>query len=153
MQIMADKGILKRDESQMKHIYHVAEEEQKTKDHLLDRFINSVYQGSAGKLVMQLLGNKKASKDELDSIRKMLDQWITNSISPLKHNAMSLAILYQNFTDQLMGALCNMLIHSLWQGLILAAVAGLIVVCTKKASPTLRYNLLVGALLLFVTGS
>jgi bla regulator protein BlaR1 len=66
---------------------------------------------------------------------------------------MSLAILYQNFTDQLMGALCNMLIHSLWQGLILAAVAGLIVVCTKKASPTLRYNLLVGALLLFVTGS
>jgi BlaI family penicillinase repressor len=74
MQIMADKGILKRDESQMKHIYHVAEEEQKTKDHLLDKFINSVYQGSAGKLVMQLLGNKKASKDELDSIRKMLDQ-------------------------------------------------------------------------------
>jgi BlaI family penicillinase repressor len=74
MQIMADKGILKRDESQMKHIYHVAEEEQKTKDHLLDRFIDSVYQGSAGKLVMQLLGNKKASKDDLDSIRKMLDQ-------------------------------------------------------------------------------
>ena len=74
MQIMADKGILKRDESQMKHVYHVAEEEQKTKDHLLDKFIDSVYQGSAGKLVMQLLGNKKASKDELDSIRKMLDQ-------------------------------------------------------------------------------
>jgi predicted transcriptional regulator len=74
MQIMTDKGILKRDESQMKHIYHVAEEEQKTKDHLLDRFIDSVYQGSAGKLVMQLLGNKKASKDDLDSIRKMLDQ-------------------------------------------------------------------------------
>lgn len=74
MQIMADKGILKRDQSQMKHIYHVAEEEQKTKDHLLNRFIDSVYQGSVGKLVMQLLGNKKASKEELDSIRKMLDQ-------------------------------------------------------------------------------
>jgi BlaI family penicillinase repressor len=72
MQIMADKGILKRDESQMKHIYHVAEAEEKTKDHLLDKFIDSVYQGSAGKLVMQLLGNKKASKEELDIIREML---------------------------------------------------------------------------------
>src|SRR6195952_3341981 len=65
MQIMADKGSLKRDESQMKHIYHVAEDEQKTKDHLVDRFVDSVYQGSAGKLVMQLLGNQKASKEEL----------------------------------------------------------------------------------------
>src|ERR1700748_2312717 len=43
MQIMTDKSILKRDESQMKHIYHVTEEEQKTQDHLLDRFIDSVY--------------------------------------------------------------------------------------------------------------
>ena len=74
MQIMAEKRILKRDESQMKHIYHVIEAEQKTKDHLLDRFIDSVYQGSAGKLVMQLLGNKKASKEDLDSIRQMLDK-------------------------------------------------------------------------------
>ncbi|MES2810125.1 MAG: BlaI/MecI/CopY family transcriptional regulator [Bacteroidota bacterium] len=73
MQIMADKGILKRDESQMKHVYRVAEEEDKTKDHLLDRFIDTVFQGSAGKMVMQLLGNKKATKDDLDSIRKMLD--------------------------------------------------------------------------------
>lgn len=74
MQIMADKGILNSDKSQMKHVYHVSEAEEKTKDHLLDKFIDSVYQGSAGKLVMQLLGNKKASKEDLDSIRKMLDQ-------------------------------------------------------------------------------
>jgi BlaI family penicillinase repressor len=74
MQIMADKGILKRDESQMKHIYHVAEAEEKTKDHLLNKFIDSVYQGSASKLVMQLLGNKKASADDLASIREMLDK-------------------------------------------------------------------------------
>jgi len=74
MQIMADKSIVKRDESQMKHIYHVVEEEQKTKSHLLDKFVDSVYQGSAGKLVMQLLGNKKASKEDLASIREMLDK-------------------------------------------------------------------------------
>ncbi|WCT10216.1 BlaI/MecI/CopY family transcriptional regulator [Mucilaginibacter jinjuensis] len=72
MQIMADKGILKRDESQMKHIYSVVEEEQKTKAHLLDKFVDSMYKGSAGKLVMQLLGNKKASQQELQDIKDLL---------------------------------------------------------------------------------
>ncbi len=74
MQIMADKGIVKRDERQMKHIYHVAEEEQKTKSQLLDKFVDSVYQGSAGNLVMQLLGNKKASKKDIASIKEILDK-------------------------------------------------------------------------------
>jgi BlaI family penicillinase repressor len=74
MQIMADKGIVKRDESQMKHIYHVVEEKQKTQSHLLDKFVDSVYQGSAGKLVMQLLGNQKASQEDLARIREMLDK-------------------------------------------------------------------------------
>lgn len=72
MQIMAEKGLLYRDESQMKHIYSVVEEEQKTKEHLLDKFVNTMYKGSPSKLVMQLLGNKKASKEELDEIKEIL---------------------------------------------------------------------------------
>lgn len=72
MQIMSEKGLLNRDESQMKHIYSVAEDEQKTKAHLLDKFVNTMYKGSASKLVMQLLGNKKASKEELKEIREIL---------------------------------------------------------------------------------
>ena len=74
MQIMADKGILVRDERQMKHVYQVAQEEQKTKSQLLDKFVVSVYQGSAGKLVMQLLGNKKASKEDIAAIKRILDK-------------------------------------------------------------------------------
>ncbi len=74
MQIMTEKGILKRDESQMKHVYHVAEEEQKAKTILLDKFVDSMYQGSTGKLVMQLLGNKKTSKEDLNAIREMLNK-------------------------------------------------------------------------------
>lgn len=72
MQIMSEKGLLKRDESQMKHIYSVAEEEQKTKAYLLDKFVNTMYQGSASKLVLQLLGNKKASEAELKEIKDIL---------------------------------------------------------------------------------
>ncbi|AHM63309.1 CopY family transcriptional repressor [Flammeovirgaceae bacterium 311] len=72
MQIMVDKGLLQRDESSMKHVYRVAEAEAKTKDALLDKFIDTMYQGSAGKLMMQLLGNKKTSEAELKAIKEMI---------------------------------------------------------------------------------
>jgi BlaI family penicillinase repressor len=72
MQIMTDKGILKRDESQMKHIYIPVEAEQKTKDQLLNRFVNTLYKGSASSLVMQVLGNAETSKEDLDSIKELL---------------------------------------------------------------------------------
>jgi BlaI family penicillinase repressor len=74
MQIMFEKGLLTRDESQMKHVYSPAEEEKKTKSFLLDRFIASMYNGSAKDLMMQLIGNKKASKKELEAIRELLDK-------------------------------------------------------------------------------
>lgn len=73
MQIMTEKGILKRDESQMKHIYIPVEAESKTKDQLLDRFVNTLYKGSASQLMMQLLGNEKTSKGDIDAIKKMLN--------------------------------------------------------------------------------
>jgi bla regulator protein BlaR1 len=56
-------------------------------------------------------------------------------------------------SDRLVRALCDTLMHSLWQGVLLAAVAGLIVICTRKASSALRYNLLVSALTLFAVGA
>jgi BlaI family penicillinase repressor len=84
MQIMAEKGILKRDESQMKHIYIPVEAEQKTKGQLLDRFVNTLYKGSASQLMMQLLGNEKTSKDELDEIKKCsINLLIKNKINIL----------------------------------------------------------------------
>lgn len=74
MQIMVDKGLLKRDESSMKHVYMVAQAEEKTKNHLLDKFIDTMYSGSAGKLMMQLLGNKKTSREELQAIKEMIEK-------------------------------------------------------------------------------
>jgi predicted transcriptional regulator len=72
MQIMSEKGLLTRDESNMKHIYSAAEEESKTKYFLLERFVNTIYNGSASNLMMQLLGNKKTSKKEIEAIKEMI---------------------------------------------------------------------------------
>jgi BlaI family transcriptional regulator, penicillinase repressor len=74
MQIMADKGILVRDETNMKHIYAPAHPEEKVKGQLLNRFVDSLYNGSSANLVMQLLGNKKPSRKELEAIRELLDK-------------------------------------------------------------------------------
>lgn len=74
MQIMVEKGLLKRDETRMKHVYIVAQEENKTKSFLLNRFVEVMYNGSAGKLLMQLLGSNKPSKKELKKIRELLDK-------------------------------------------------------------------------------
>ncbi len=74
MQIMAEKGILKRDESQMKHIYMPVEAEEKTKGLLLDRFVNTLYKGSASNLMMQLMGNEKTSSEDIKAIKELLNK-------------------------------------------------------------------------------
>jgi BlaI family transcriptional regulator, penicillinase repressor len=56
----------------MKHIYSAAEEESKTKEFLLERFVNTMYNGSVSNLMMQLLGNKKTSKKELEAIKDLI---------------------------------------------------------------------------------
>ena len=55
-------------------------------------------------------------------------------------------------SPQIAKALSNTFIYSLWQGLILAAIAGLIILLTQKIASRWRYNLLVASLVLFFSG-
>lgn len=72
MQLMAEKGLLLRDDSQMKHVYSPAEKEEKMKGHILQKFVDAMYKGSHSKLLIQLLGDDKTTKDDLDEIRQLL---------------------------------------------------------------------------------
>ena len=74
MQIMLEKQLLTRNADSMTHIYAAAVEEGKTKGELLDKFVSNLFEGSASKLILQLLGNKKTLPGELEAIRKMLDE-------------------------------------------------------------------------------
>ncbi|ALL07938.1 BlaI/MecI/CopY family transcriptional regulator [Pedobacter gandavensis] len=73
MQIMAEKGLVIRDTSSKTHIYRALVNQEKTQQHLVSKMIDNVFNGSAARLVMQALGNHSASKDEIDSIKKYLD--------------------------------------------------------------------------------
>lgn len=73
MQVMTEKGMLERDETNMKHIYRVILEEEKTKKTMLERFVESIYNGSPSSLMLALLDDK-TSKEELQKIKELLNQ-------------------------------------------------------------------------------
>jgi predicted transcriptional regulator len=72
MLIMLDKGFVTKDASQMTHIYRAAAEEDKTKSMLLDRVVDNIFNGSASSLMMQLVGNKKLSPEEMEEFRELI---------------------------------------------------------------------------------
>jgi predicted transcriptional regulator len=75
MQIMTEKGLLLRDDSQFKHIYRPALTEEKAQKQLVGELLEKAFSGSAEKLVMRALSAKKVSAKELASIKKMLDDF------------------------------------------------------------------------------
>ena len=77
MQIMYEKGLVTRTSEGAKgrsHIYYAAVKEAQVSRHLLNNFVDRVFQGSVAKLVMRALGNAKTSKEELEQIRAFLDK-------------------------------------------------------------------------------
>lgn len=74
MQIMNEKGLVKRDDSIKTHIYQPAVSKEKTQKHLLGKMINTLFGGSATDLVIQALGSHKATADELEEIQKLLTE-------------------------------------------------------------------------------
>lgn len=72
MQNMAAKKIVRRKPDGKKHIYMPVLKQQETQNLLIDKFLNATFSGSASKLVMQVLGNHKTSKEELKRIRELI---------------------------------------------------------------------------------
>jgi predicted transcriptional regulator len=74
MQIMFEKGLLKRDEAQRSHVYKASVSEAQTQRQVVGHLLDRLFAGSAPKLVMQALAAKKATPADLAEIRKLLDE-------------------------------------------------------------------------------
>lgn len=72
MLIMLDKGFVTKDTSQMTHVYKAVADEGKTKAFMLDRVVDNLFNGSASSLMMQLLGNKKVSPQEMEEFKELI---------------------------------------------------------------------------------
>ncbi|TAH20941.1 MAG: BlaI/MecI/CopY family transcriptional regulator [Cytophagales bacterium] len=74
MQIMHEKGLISRDDTAKTHIFTAVATESDTQKQLLDRFMDSVFRGSAMKMVMQALGNQHTTAEEIAEIKKLIDE-------------------------------------------------------------------------------
>ena len=74
MQIMFEKGLVTRDDSERSHVYRAKQKEQMTQRQLLTDLLSRAFGGSTEKLVLQALSAKKATKDELAEIRRLLNE-------------------------------------------------------------------------------
>jgi BlaI family penicillinase repressor len=73
LQIMTEKGLVRRDESDRTHVYHARLTEEQTQRQLIRDLLDRAFGGSSSKLVMQALAARRASAEELVEIRRLLD--------------------------------------------------------------------------------
>ncbi len=74
LQIMAEKGLVRRDEAQRAHIYKAANPQEWTQRQLAGDLLRRAFDGSARSLMMGALSARKVSKQELAELRKLLDE-------------------------------------------------------------------------------
>ena len=74
LQIMTEKGLVSRDESDRTHVYQARLTEEQTQRQLVSDLLDRAFDGSASKLVMQALASTRATPDELTEIRQLIDR-------------------------------------------------------------------------------
>ena len=75
MQIMTAKGTVRRDEQQRAHVYEAVQPAEKTKRQLAADVLQRVFDGSASELMMHALAGRKTSKEEVEELRRLLDEY------------------------------------------------------------------------------
>jgi BlaI family transcriptional regulator, penicillinase repressor len=75
LQIMTDKGLVERDESQRPQIYRARYSQQQTQRQLLRDLLERAFGGSVKALVLQAMASKRSSKEELEAIESLLDRF------------------------------------------------------------------------------
>jgi BlaI family penicillinase repressor len=78
LQIMTTKGTVRRNETQRAHVYEACLPAEQTKRQLAGDVLQRVFEGSASQLMMHALAGNKASRDEIEEIRRLLDEYERN---------------------------------------------------------------------------
>jgi BlaI family transcriptional regulator, penicillinase repressor len=74
LQIMHEKGLVTRQKSGKLHLYKAVASQEHTRQFILDKMIQTVFQGSSMQLVMSALGSKRSSKEDLKEIKRYLEK-------------------------------------------------------------------------------
>lgn len=75
LQIMTTKGTVRRNETQRAHVYEACLPAEQTKRQIAGDMLQRVFEGSASQLMMHALAGRKASRQEIDELRRLLSQY------------------------------------------------------------------------------
>jgi BlaI family transcriptional regulator, penicillinase repressor len=75
LQIMTEKGSVRRNEDERAHVYEACEPAEKIKGRLAGDVLQRVFEGSASELMMHALEGRKTSHEEIEELRRMLDEY------------------------------------------------------------------------------
>jgi BlaI family penicillinase repressor len=75
LQIMTAKGLVTRTEEQRAHVYSATQPAEATKQQFASDVLQRVFRGSASQLMQHVLSGKRGSKEEIDEIRRLLDEY------------------------------------------------------------------------------
>jgi predicted transcriptional regulator len=78
LQIMTAKGLVRRNETERAHVYEAGVPAAQTKRQLAGDMLQRVFEGSASELMMHALAGKRASRQEIDELRRLLDEYERN---------------------------------------------------------------------------
>jgi len=78
LQIMTTKGTVRRNETQRAHVYEAGLPAEQTKRQLAGDMLQRVFEGSASQLMMHALAGSKSSREEIEELRRMLDEYERN---------------------------------------------------------------------------
>ena len=78
LQIMTAKGTVRRNETQRAHVYEACLPAEQTKRQLAGDVLQRVFEGSASQLMMHALAGRRASREEIGELRRMLDEYERN---------------------------------------------------------------------------
>ena len=74
LQIMTTKGSVRRNEDQRAHVYEACVPAEKTKQQLVGDVLQRVFEGSASQLMLHALAGQKTSREEIEELRRLLDE-------------------------------------------------------------------------------
>jgi BlaI family penicillinase repressor len=79
MQIMTEKGLVRRNETQRAHVYEVCQPAEKTKRNLAADVMERIFDNSASELMMHALAGRRASKEEIAELRRLINEHERNN--------------------------------------------------------------------------
>ena len=79
MQLMTQKGLLKRDTSQRSHVFRAARSAERTQRSLVQKLVDAAFEGSTAALAMRALATRPASKEELDELEALIERMKASS--------------------------------------------------------------------------